>query len=33
MRSQARGKLVVLSDEGETQTMDSALRKLSISLD
>jgi AAA+ superfamily predicted ATPase len=33
MRSQARGKLVVLSEEGETQTMDSALRKLSISLD
>jgi len=33
MRKQARGKLVVLSDEGETQTMDNALRKLSIAMD
>lgn len=32
MRLQARGKLVVLSEEGETQTVDNALRKLSINL-
>jgi len=33
MRQQARGKLIVLSEEGETQTMDSAMRKLSIALE
>jgi ATP-dependent 26S proteasome regulatory subunit len=32
MRLQARGKLVVLSEQGETQTIDNALRKLSIEL-
>ena len=32
MRSQARGKLVMLSEEGETQTIDNAMRKLSIEL-
>jgi SpoVK/Ycf46/Vps4 family AAA+-type ATPase len=33
MRKQARGKLVMLNDEGETQTVETAMRKLSISMD
>ena len=32
MRKQARGKLVMLNDEGETQTIETAMRKLSIDL-
>lgn len=32
MRKQARGKLVMLDDKGGTQTIESAMRKLSIDL-
>jgi SpoVK/Ycf46/Vps4 family AAA+-type ATPase len=33
MRKQARGKLVMLNDQGETQTIENAMRKLSISME